>query len=364
MFQTFFRSSVFNVNVIGISLQVFGYLIVLLSVIPLIRKDYWTFRVFEYPRLQKLFLTVLILCLYVFLVRDKEKVADYVFIAILLANSGYLLYLVYPFTVFSPRTVISSADEADQTVSILISNVYQHNKNARGCMQLYKKYDPDVILLVEINGWWVEQLKDLEKEYPFRLLFPLPNTYGIGLYSKLKLEDEQIKFLAERDIPSVHTMITLRSGRQIRLYGLHPMPPVPNENPRSTERDKEILLVAEEVRHMRLPVIVAGDLNDVAWSYTTELFLKISGLLDPRIGRGFFNTFHARYPLMRFPLDHVFCSHDFSLIEMKRLPNCGSDHFPMFVRLKYDPEARVEQDEAQADADEKEMAAEKIKKPT
>lgn len=365
MFQTFFGPTVFNVNVIKIGLQVFGYLIVLLSAIPLIRKDYWAFRVFEYPRVQKLALNIIILLLYLLLIDDKVNTGDYIFIAVLVLNAGYLVYLIYPYTVLSrPGVISASAGATDQTISILISNVYQYNKQVQSCLKVFRRYDADVILLVEINGWWADQLKELETIYPYRLLFPLSNTYGIGLYSKLKLEDEQIKFLVEDDIPSVHTRITLRSGKRIRLYGLHPTPPVPNENPRSTERDKEILLVAREVKESADPVVVAGDLNDVAWSYTTELFLKVSGLLDPRRGRGFFNTFHAKYPLLRFPLDHVFCSNDFTLLELKRLPNCGSDHFPMFIRLMYNPAAKVKQEEPEADSDEKQMADEKVSKPT
>jgi len=111
-------------------------------------------------------------------------------------------------------------------------------------------------------------------------------------------------------------------------------------------------------------VIVAGDLNDVAWSYTTLLFTKISGLLDPRVGRGFFNTFHAGHRLMRFPLDHIFCSTDFTLVEIQRMPNCGSDHFPMYIKLQYEPRAAAVQEEPQADEADLEMAQEKLNKPT
>jgi endonuclease/exonuclease/phosphatase (EEP) superfamily protein YafD len=107
-----------------------------------------------------------------------------------------------------------------------------------------------------------------------------------------------------------------------------------------------------------------GDLNDVAWSYTTALFCKVSGLLDPRKGRGFFNTFHAQHKFLRFPLDHVFCSNDFKLLYIKKLDAAGSDHFPMYVKLQYEKLASLEQEEPQADEAELELAEEKKQKRT
>src|SRR5262245_19006558 len=99
------------------------------------------------------------------------------------------------------------------------------------------------------------------------------------------------------------------------------------------------------------PTIIAGDLNDVAWSRTTRLFQKISGLLDPRIGRGLYNSFHAHYPPVRFPLDHIFHSNHFRLVELRRLPSIGSDHFPIYVVLSYETTAEFTQEESVADAD-------------
>ena len=81
------------------------------------------------------------------------------------------------------------------------------------------------------------------------------------------------------------------------------------------------------------PTLVLGDFNDVPWSRATRLFRKLSGLADPRVGRGLFSTFHAGIPLCRWPLDHVFCSEHFSLAAIERSTAFGSDHFALIVRL-------------------------------
>jgi endonuclease/exonuclease/phosphatase (EEP) superfamily protein YafD len=182
------------------------------------------------------------------------------------------------------------------------------------------------------------------------------------LYSRLELVNPEVKFLVEDDIPSIHARVRLPSGVEVELRCLHPRPPFPTESERSTERDAELLIVGKEVKGKKSPVVVFGDLNDVAWSRTNYLFQDISGLLDPRIGRGIYNTFHAKYPFVRFPLDHFFHSNHFRLVTLKRLPRFGSDHFPVLITLSYEPDAEVEQEELQADEGEKEEAREKIEK--
>jgi len=66
---------------------------------------------------------------------------------------------------------------------------------------------------------------------------------------------------------------------------------------------------------------------------------------------------------MRFPLDYVFCSSDFGLVTMKRLSHNGSDHFPMFMHLQYQPVMEKIQKEPEADAEEKKEAKEIASQP-
>jgi len=129
----------------------------------------------------------------------------------------------------------------------------------------------------------------------------------------------------------VRTKVTLRAGGAVRLYVVHPEPPVVNHDTKG--RDSEIAQIGLEAAEDDLPVIVTGDLNDVAWSTTTRRFQRLSALLDPRVGRGFFNTFHAFHWWARWPLDHLFHTPHFRFLGMARLDKIGSDHFPMLFTL-------------------------------
>jgi endonuclease/exonuclease/phosphatase (EEP) superfamily protein YafD len=334
-------------------------LILLFTGLSLVNNAYWVFRIFDYPRLQKLVLSVACLLATAFLYHGPLPVY-YTLLVLMLANIAYLATQIIPFTPLGNKQVLKAgASLPEQSISIMIANVYQDNANVEGVLKQVQQVNADVVLLLETNQHWADGLSPLADTYPHCVLVPLPNTYGLLLYSKLELADTHVKYLVEPDIPSVHTIVLLPNGTRVQLFALHPTPPVPNENPRSTERDKELLLVADLAKASTLPVIVIGDMNDVAWSYTTELFLKMSGLIDPRRGRGFYNSFHAHYPFLRFPLDHAFISTDFKLKNMRRLNNCGSDHFPIYISLQYEQQAAQQQDTMTPDADDIEAAAEK-----
>lgn len=337
----------------------FNCLILLFTALSLIKNAYWLFRIFDYPRLQKLMLAAVCLLLTALLYRGQPWML-YLLTGLMLANIIYLAAQIIPFTPAGSKQVLKAATTIPgQCISIMIANVYQDNINVAGCLKQVLSANADLVLLLETNKRWDDGIAELADTYPYSVKVPLENTYGMLLYSKLKLVEPKVKYLVEPDIPSIHTDLILPNKTRIKLFALHPTPPVPNENPRSTERDKELLLVADMAKASPLPVIVIGDMNDVAWSYTTELFLKMSGLIDPRRGRGFYNTFHAHYPILRFPLDHAFISTHFKLQALKRLENCGSDHFPIYISLQYEQQAALQQEPMTPEPEDVEIAMEK-----
>jgi endonuclease/exonuclease/phosphatase (EEP) superfamily protein YafD len=144
----------------------------------------------------------------------------------------------------------------------------------------------------------------------------------------------------------------------VNLHCLHPKPPWIGDD--VEERDAELLLVAREAARDRRPTIICGDLNDVAWSHTTRLFQRTSGLLDPRVGRGLYATFHAKYWFARWPLDHIFHDASFTLGRLQVLGYFGSDHFPVFARLVHKPSAKKVQEAPSPEPGDQREASKKI----
>jgi len=261
------------------------------------------------------------------------------------------LWWIIPYTPLGQVEVKSPTSDQLSSISILTANVLMTNRKTSSFFKQINDYQPDLVVRLESDQWWQDQLDCALSDYPYTIKCPLDNLYGIHVYSRLELKDSQITYLVERDILSIHTLVMLAAGVSVRIHCLHPAPPSVLENETSIERDVELVVVARSVEESDAPVIVTGDLNDVAWSRTTRLFRKISGLLDPRMGRGFFNTFHADYPFFRWPLDHVFHSSHFSLQSLERLDPIGSDHFPLFVRLHFDLSNQTEVDALEKNAD-------------
>lgn len=331
-------------------------LLVAATLLPVWRNPHWLIRGMDFPRMQLAILASLLLLTQIIWL-PPEETRTWVLIGITLVCLIWQLWWVLPYTVIWPTEVKTAENPfTDRKLGILTANVLMHNRRADDLIALVRRYQPDVLVALESDQWWEHQLKTLKHDMPYSMECPLDNLYGMHVYSRLLLEDTKIAYLVQEEVPSMHAQVRLRTGDPVRMHFLHPAPPAPSENPESAERDAELVIVARSVMESDRPVVVTGDLNDVAWSATTRLFRKISGLLDPRVGRGMFNTFHAEYPFLRWPLDHLFSSHHFTVISIRRLPYFGSDHFPLFTELFYTPARREDQSGLDADTEDRSRA--------
>ncbi|MBB3188903.1 endonuclease/exonuclease/phosphatase family protein [Halomonas cerina] len=339
----------------------FGLLATLLLVatlLPRLHLKWWWIRVCEFPRLQIALMAVVV----ALLASLAAPPWSWVGLSAGLLTLAIQVHYILPWTRVWPIQVKpAQPGQAPRCLTLLIANVLTSNRHADTLVSLIRRHEPDLVLTLESDDWWQQQLDAaLEPDWPESVKVPLDNLYGMHLYSRRRLASPQVKWLIQDDIPSIHTGVELPSGDVIRLYALHPRPPAPGESEESLWRDAELLLVGKAIHENPVPTLVAGDLNDVAWSRTTRLFCRVSGMLDPRRGRGMFSTFHADYPVLRWPLDHIFVSEHFTLKAMRCLPRFGSDHFPILATLCYRPSRADEHETPEADGEEHQDARETI----
>lgn len=301
------------------------------TLLPLMPSSHWFFRGWEFPRVQLLVLLLLnLLACSIFL----QNATLWTSVVLNIMAMAYQIIWILPYTRLVPLEV-RKCDRGGISLKIMTSNVLMTNRDASRLLGLVHDHEPDVLVTLETDQWWQDQLAPIEKLYPYTVCRPLDNLYGMHVFSKFALEDIEVCELIQEGIPSIHCYLRLNDSVKVRCHFIHPAPPSPTENTYAKARDKELLWVARQVTPGKEPTIVTGDLNDVAWSPTTREFRVVSELLDPRIGRGFFNTFHADHKFIRWPLDHLFHSDDFYLRQIHRLPPIGSDHFPLLTHLVY-----------------------------
>ncbi|HEX2117116.1 MAG TPA: endonuclease/exonuclease/phosphatase family protein [Alphaproteobacteria bacterium] len=308
---------------------------------PVVKSPKWYVRIWEFPRLQIAIGLALAIASQIAFVQPNA--AGGLLLAASLGCLALQTWRIYPYTPFHPvQAIAAEQSDPENTVRLLIANLLQDNRNADSFLRLIQREDPDLVLAVEADRWWDRQLAVLRRGYTQTVRHPLENTYGMLLFSRLPLTDILVQDRVTQGIPSIFARVRLRSGRQFDLYCIHPEPPKPATD--VEERNAELLLVASDVSRAGRPAIVCGDLNDVAWSHTTRLFQRTGRLLDPRVGRGIYPTFHAGYPFARWPLDHVFHDASFRLGRLQILEAFGSDHFAVCIDLVHDPAAAAAQE--------------------
>jgi len=308
------------------------------TVLPMSYSQHYLVRSCDFVRLQVFYLALfnLVIVMSMLLIFG----GDYLWwAAVAVANSIIVSvqgWWIFPYTWCAAHEVKSAQSNAQHSIRIMSANVLMSNHNSDALLKLVDKHQPDLLITLESDDWWQQKLSVLKKDYPYTIDCPKDNRYGMHLFSKYKIKQAQICELVESDVPSIHILFVNDDGLEIQGHFIHPAPPSPTEEDSSRPRDSELIMVAKALKDATRPVIVAGDLNDVAWSRSTRLFMQVSGLLDPRKGRGFFNTFHASYFFMRWPLDHLFHSTGFTVKRIKRLAKYGSDHFALLTELVYE----------------------------
>jgi endonuclease/exonuclease/phosphatase (EEP) superfamily protein YafD len=222
----------------------------------------------------------------------------------------------------------------DGTRRLVCINVNTANPRHAELLDTVRKYEPDFILLQEIDEDWMESLSGLLTDYPHAVSQPRMDNFGIALLSRHPLETQTIAYFGDAGVPSVVVRVRLPHGSAM-IVGTHPVPPASRRY--AAMRNRQLDEVSRFVRLQEGPLIVAGDLNTTPWAHSFKKLARETGLQNSARGWGVQPTWPAALPLMRIPIDHVLHSGGIAVQQRRVGAGFGSDHLPLIVDFAVRP---------------------------
>ncbi|WP_069301359.1 endonuclease/exonuclease/phosphatase family protein [Neptunicoccus sediminis] len=302
------------------------------TALPFIPSNEWWIRGWDFPRLHIATLAA-VCCLATLWLRP----AGFLWITILsLAILGYQSAKIMPYTSLYPSELaLEPLHPEAETFTVTSINVLKENEDRDRIADYIKKEQPAVLLLMETDDTWRASLAEALSRYETVEYHPHKTHYGMIFATNLVVEEFAFRLLSSNDTPTATALLVAPNGARFSYIGLHPKPPIPGED--TDERDAQLLKAATIAHRLGLPVICMGDFNDVAWSRTSKHIKEKGDFLDPRVGRGFYSSFDATHPLLRFPIDQLFVTEKVKMVSFGRGPHVGSDHFPMEATVYIEP---------------------------
>ncbi len=314
---------------IGRCFQALAVVTCLATAISAIHSNLWWIRILDFTRTWMLAAVIVLLVGSALFARTARGLT----VAALLVAGGYHAWRISEYTpIAAAELALDAAPDNDAACFTAVGfNVLQHNREYAGTLAMLEREQPDVLLLMETDSLWLAALMPVLASYPHVSQRAMDNTYGMIFASRLKVGDAHFEHPTSANTPTFYATLTTRGRRSFDFVGLHPRPPLPGQG--TEKRDANIARAAQRQANDSTPALAMGDFNDVAWSRTTQRFVSEGGYLDPRIGRGLYASFPAKYILFGWPLDQIFVTPAFTVGAVRVLENVGSDHRPLAVRL-------------------------------
>lgn len=215
------------------------------------------------------------------------------------------------------------------SVKLLVSNVYYGNRQHDRLLRLVEREDPDVVGLLEIDKHWRRKLASLRQRYPHHYEVPAEMYVGLGLYSKLPIENARTLYLPHYDLPIIEATLATPEA-EVRIILVHL--PSPIDAALIRRRNLQSAELARYVRALDKPTLLAGDLNMTMWNRAYRPLEDTGGLANARAGYGAGPTWPAPWPI-GVPIDHILATDGIRLADFRVLPAIGSDHLPIAARF-------------------------------
>lgn len=208
---------------------------------------------------------------------------------------------------------------------VVTHNVWVGNETPEATARRILEAQPDVVLLQEVDREFRPMLAQMRGELPYAT--DCPADCSLAILSRWPIAERDYFFKDTRGRPFGPPLL----WAQLAVPG---MPPVtvatthyPHPGPAQARRRAEMAQTLARID--RGSLIVAGDMNLTPWSAAMRA-QDASFAPLVRFTRALASW---RRPVPILPIDHLYAGPDWGVVQAKRLPATGSDHYPVLVTL-------------------------------
>ena len=217
------------------------------------------------------------------------------------------------------------------SLTVLNLNTW-HARGDLGRIEQYLATAPaDVVVLSELDTGRSPLIASLRDVYPHHVECTNEPPCALAMLSRLPLEASGSARIAEGEPSFVWARIN--PGHQGSTTIIGTQLNRPSGNP--WKHEVEMRELAQFVRHIDGPLVLAGNLNTSPWSRSFRA-LRLATGLSPA------GTLMPSWPawpiaLPQVALDHIFVSPEFTVAASGTGPAVGSDHLPVWAQLERRP---------------------------
>jgi endonuclease/exonuclease/phosphatase (EEP) superfamily protein YafD len=196
-----------------------------------------------------------------------------------------------------------------------------------------RKENPDVLVVQEVDSQWREAFKGINDIFGYRIIVERKDDFGLAVFSKHRILSRTTDVLPFINVPALFVVLDFR-GVTTRIAAMHAPPPMSDVHI-AARRGALDSIEAWIRKDPEAPSIVAADLNITPYTAVWRDFIRASGLVDPRRGRGVLTTWPAFAPdPFRIPIDHILHNGKFRTVSLKTGEWLGSDHLAMIAEVE------------------------------
>jgi len=289
-------------------------------------------------RVYFLFLILIILLLVSFF---HEKRITLIYFGFIIMGLYYFYWLLQPFQVTSMDM------NKTNHLKHLQFNLNFKNHRVSDLKEFLKENSIDIVTLQEVTSKHQKILEEMQYEpftiefskdypyvsrkkgaYPYQQYCEFQSVGGLAILSKYPINQEKSICMKGEGLLSSQLII---HGQRINVVSLHLYWPFPYSQAEQVAKIKEVF------RHVKAPLLIAGDFNAVSWSHSVK---EIEEASSTQVVNGLRWSIDLKkdlpfIPFMKLSIDHTLLSSEFEVNNIYVVKDFGSDHFPILTKFRY-----------------------------